>query len=301
MKKAHSVRDHLAGFGPGPDHQTSRAHAERVDAAVVGTAEGEVIIGGRQAGMAGRGSVLDAVHEALGVFHPEADGEWFGLQGHPGSAQHPKRVPRAVADGQKEDGSRDSDLPVQDGPPDGPLVNFQPRQLGTESIFRPLFLQIFSEGQNDFSETVRAQMGFLKGKDFLRGAEAAKSFQYKGDSRVLNTGVKLAIRKGAGPPFPELHVAFRVQFSFLPKEIHVFNSLGDFLSPIDNQGRRSTFGQVQGRKKACRAGADDERTLLGFLATRRRRERGSSRGKNSDAEESRTCFSKSGSKEMVRA
>jgi hypothetical protein len=83
-----------------------------------------MIIGRRQKGVAGRGSVLNAVDELLRVFDPEAEGERFGFQRYPGSAQHLKRIPGAIADCQKEDGSRDSDLIVQDGPLDGPLMNF---------------------------------------------------------------------------------------------------------------------------------------------------------------------------------
>jgi len=45
-----------------------------------------MIIGRRQMGVAGRGSILDAVDKLLRMFDPEAEGERFGFQRNPGSA-----------------------------------------------------------------------------------------------------------------------------------------------------------------------------------------------------------------------
>ena len=213
--------------------------------------------------MAGRGSVLNAVDELLRVFDPEAEGERFGFQRHPGSAQHLKRIPGAVPDCQKEDGSRDSDLIVQDGPLDGSLMNFQPCQLGSKSIFRPLLLQIFSQAQDDTSQPVRTEVGSLQVKDFLRGAKAAKGFENESNSRILKAGVEFPIRKSAGSSFPELHVASRVQIPFLPEAINILHPFRDFFSPFDNQGGYPGFHQTQSGKKACRTGSHNDRTLLG--------------------------------------
>jgi hypothetical protein len=121
-----------------------------------------MVIGRGQAGVAGRGPILNAVDEPLGVFDPEAHGERLGLHRHAGPAQHPKGIPGAVAYGEDENGCRDSDLFIQDGSADMPFLDFQSRQSGLKAVFRSPFLKVFSEGQNEAAETVGAQMRFLK-------------------------------------------------------------------------------------------------------------------------------------------
>jgi hypothetical protein len=138
-------------------------------------------------------SVLDAVDESLGMFHPEANGEGFRLQGHPGTLEHPKCVPCAIPQGQEEEGRSDLISFVDNDSLKVILEYFQPRYLGLDLEFHALRLKVLAQGENDPPEAIRADMGSLKKKDFSRGSEAMKSFQDGGNAGVTQTGIEFSV------------------------------------------------------------------------------------------------------------
>ncbi len=77
---------------------------------------------------------------------------------------------------------------------------------------------------------------------------------------VLDLAVELAVGKGAGAAFAELHVRFRVELLLPPQSPGILGTLAHCLATLENDRPESALRQDQGGKDAGRAETDDDRS-----------------------------------------
>lgn len=100
----HSIDDDLIIFGGGGHNETTRAHAERMDAAITDFRGNPIAGGGEEMGSLGVWAdvVLKGIDEVLGVFDANTDCEGLGFEEEPGIDHHGVDVARAVTGGEND-------------------------------------------------------------------------------------------------------------------------------------------------------------------------------------------------------
>jgi hypothetical protein len=111
-----------------------------------------------------------------------------------------------------------------------------------ESELRALFLKETAHRHYHSAKAIGADVGSLEIKNVGRSSEADKICQDFRNTGIVEAGVKFPVGKGSCSPFAELHVTFDLQRSLLPKPIHIFDPGRNFLSSLQNQGRKAASG-----------------------------------------------------------
>ena len=89
--------------------------------------------------------------------------------------------------------------------------------------------------------------------------------------RTADARIQFPIGKGPGAPFPELHVALRIQDAFLPEQPDFFPAFLHLLSPFQYDGPESGLRQGQGDEHSRRAKPCNQRSECGISAWLRQR------------------------------
>ena len=81
-------------------------------------------------------------------------------------------------------------------------------------------------------------------------------------ARIFGTAGQLAIRKRAGPPFSELHIALRIELSAGPERADAASACLHAGTAFKDDGTIALLCQQQGSEHAGRAKADHGRSVL---------------------------------------
>ena len=112
-----------------------------------------------------------------------------------------------------------------------------------------------------FDQAERADMRLADVEDFLGSACFDELVEYFASvvPGILDLAVQLAIGKGSGTPFAELHIGFRVKGALLPEAPGVPGALAHGLAAFEDQRAQAHLREHQRSQDSARAGTDNDR------------------------------------------
>src|SRR6185369_1837125 len=262
---AHAVGHDTAGLRGGGDHGAARAHAEAVGGAAVGAVVHELVVGGAEQRMAGRGAEAGAVDQRLRVLDADADREGLGFDIDAVIEQHLERVAGTVADGEHDMVGGDAFAPGQHDAAHlavagGVAFDLDFLDLGPEAHFAAEFENVGAHLLDHADQPESADVRLVDEEDFFRRAGLDEFLEHLAAMvlRVLDLAVELAVGEGAGAAFAELDVGIRVQLALAPQAPGVLSPLAHGLAAFDDDRAKTHLGQDQAGEQAAGAGADDD-------------------------------------------
>src|SRR6185369_9623431 len=266
---AHAVGHDTAGLRGGGDHGAARAHAEAVGGAAVGAVVHELVVGGAEQRMAGRGAEAGAVDQRLRVLDADADREGLGFDIDAVVEQHLEGVAGAVADGEHDMLGGDAFAAGQHHAANlavagGVAFDLDFLDLGPEAHFAAEFENVGAHLLDHADQPEGADVRLVDEEDFLRRAGLDEFLEHLAAVvlRVLDLAVELAVGEGAGAAFAELDVGIRVQLALAPQAPGVLGPLAHGLAAFEDDRAKAHLGQDQTGKQAAGAGTDDDRPRL---------------------------------------
>ena len=212
------------------------------------------------------------VDQRLRMLDPEADRERLGLDIHAALVQHLERVARAVADRQHQVAGGD---PLAAGEHHAAhlaagavALDVDVDDLAREAVFAAQRDDVLAHLLDHLDQPEGADVRLADIHDFLGRAGLDELGQHLAAVvfRVLDLAIQLAVRKGAGAAFAELDVRLRIEFALAPEAEGVDGAFAHHLAALEDQRAQAHLGQDQRGEQAARAGADDDRALVGVVA-----------------------------------
>ena len=176
---------------------------------------------------------------------------------NPRFRQHPEGVPCAVPY-RKDQAGRRHGLAVDGDPRKAAVFHRDPIEFCVEPHFTPGFNHALPDGADDAPEPIGADVGFRLPKDLRRGAVGGEPLQHITAQRIVDPGGQLSVGKRTGAPFPELHVAGRIQFSAAPEVFHPHDPLFHRAAPLQHDGTKPLSRQQIRRKHPRRPESGDD-------------------------------------------
>ena len=220
-----------------------------------------------------------AVDPALRMLDPHADREGLGLDMHAAPVEHLEGRPGAVP-------HREHDMiglekaAVMQVQPAHPLVPVR-HALELEivdsrlpAIFaaQRLDRRPHALDHGDEAEGADMRMRFPQYVVGRAGLDELLQHLAAQEARVLHPAIELAVGKGAGAAFAELHIAVRVQFGAAPQAPGILGALAHHLAAIEDDGPEAHLRQDQPGEQAARSRADHHGAQAAPAARRRHRE-----------------------------
>ena len=226
---------------------------------------GELVGGGRKAGVSGVLLVLGGVAVRLTVLNPHAHGEGLGLQADTTGVEHGEGVPGGVAGAQGQVGTGKGSRTLwslRGNAGQAALPDVQVRQAGFKADVRPqaeqLPAQIFQNGV----QVVGAHMGLGVGQNVLRRPAGHQLLQNEAVARVFGAGVQLSVGEGAGAALAELDIGGGVQRAGGPEALHIRLPRLHGTAPLQQDGPQARPGQHQGAEETRRSCSHHHRRPL---------------------------------------
>ena len=138
----------------------------------------------------------------------------------------------------------------------GGAVELEALHLGPEAHLTAHGLDPAAEAAHHRGELEGADMGPVQGEDLGMGAGGHQFFENLADERfrLTHLAIKLAIRKGAGPPLTELDIGLRIEGALAPPEAKgIGRAFLHGLSPLQQEWPQTHLGQQEGHKIATGA------------------------------------------------
>jgi hypothetical protein len=200
------------------------------------------------------------------VLDPEADRERFRFHVHAARVQHLEGVARAVADRHHEVARRDFLARGQAHADDLARRAVAVDQQVLDALLEAdLAAQRFDLGAHlldHLDQAEGADVRLADVQDFFRCARLDEFGQHLAAVvlGVLDLGVQLAVREGAGAAFAELHVRLGIQLALAPEAEGVDGALAHLLAALQYQRIQAHLRQDQRHEQAARAHADNHGT-----------------------------------------
>ena len=122
-------------------------------------------------------------------------------------------------------------------------------------------LDLRPHGLHHLHQPEGADVGLVDEQDLGRRAGLDEFGEHLAPAvpRVLDLAVELAVGKGAGAAFAELHVGFRIENPLAPEPEGVDGALADLLAALQDDRAESHLRQQQAREEAAGPHADHHR------------------------------------------
>ena len=257
---AHAVGAELAAVGAGADDLAARAHAEGGDVAeleVTGRARDQLVLGGTEQSGALRLAVAAAVDQALRMLDAAAQLPALALMGHALFAEATDQLTGAMARGMMTASAfrLSPFVRVRRGSDHPPRAIRRPGcASGSYAPGLDLLAQVTAHGRQDVGTDV--WMGAVA--YVARGLGADESLEQEAGAGILDPGVELAVRIGAGAALAEEVVALRVELAAGLEGGDVGLALVHGLAAFEHQHLAAVHGQQVGSHEAGRTAADDD-------------------------------------------
>ena len=258
---AHSVGDHRLLLRGGSHHISSGTHTEGVDPSALLIPPGKLILSFWQSRMSRLFTVQSGVDYRLPLLDAHTHRKWLRLQKYTVGTQLFEGVPRTVTDCQHQDLCRNLSGATLDRLHPS-LPQNHTLHLGFKQHLSTQPDDFLSDGFDHPAQQVGPHVRLLPVTYLLRRAVADHLFQYKIAPRVADAGGQLAVRKGSGSPFAELHVGFDIQMPLLPEALHCLHPAVHICAALQYNRTVTQTGKGQGGKHPCRTKAYYHRRML---------------------------------------
>ena len=226
----------------------------------------DLVVGRTQQRMPGEAAEAGAVDQLLRMLDAHADGKRLRRHGNAARTQHGETVARAVAQGEDDMIGVDGLAICQRDAAHAALAvgcfnDIEIVDTRAEAVFAA---QRFDGGTQAFHHRHQpegADMRLADEQDFLGRAGADEFLQHLAAQmmRVLDAGIQLAVGKGAGAAFAELHIAFRVQHTAPPQAPGVAGAFAHQLAAFQDDRPEAHLREDQRGEQPARAASDHHR------------------------------------------